>query len=183
MAEALVEVKIMGLVPSSSGIAVFLGNEEKVFSIHVDGGVGTNIALILQGNKRERPLTHDLISLIFKAFSISVERIVINDLRNDTYYARITLKMSNEIHTRITEIDARPSDCLAIALEAGKKIHVASKVWNEVVDISATLNEMKEKLEYSDIDDLFREANDEDEDEDSDDEDEEHDDDQESGKS
>ncbi|MDR0532603.1 MAG: bifunctional nuclease family protein [Verrucomicrobiales bacterium] len=182
MAESLVEVKILGLVPSSSGIAVFLGNDEKAFSIHVDGGVGTNIALILQGNKRERPLTHDLIGLIFKAFSISVERVVINDLRNDTYYARLTLKMENEVHTRITEIDARPSDCLAIALEAGKKVFVAPKVWNEVVDISATLEEMKEKMEHSDIDDLFGGANDEedDDDEDSDDEDE---DDQESGKS
>jgi bifunctional DNase/RNase len=172
MAEALVEVRILGLVPSNDGIAVFLGNEEKAFSIHVDGGIGTSIALILQGGKRERPLTHDLINLIFKAFSVSVQRVVINDLRHDTYYARLTLKMSNEIQTRITEIDARPSDCIAIALEAGVRLYVAEKVWHEVQDVSASLDEMKEKMEHSDIDDLFGHANDEDEEDDEEDDDE-----------
>jgi len=141
------EVRIVGLVPSSSGIAVFLGNEEKTFSIHVDQGVGTNIAILLKGQKRERPLTHDLIGLIFQSFGISVERIVINDLRNDTYYARITLKARNEVHNKITEIDARPSDCLAIALQAGKPVFVAERVWAQVVDITKQLEQMKEKLE------------------------------------
>ena len=164
MTDALTEVKILGLVPSSSGIAVFLGNEEKAFSIHVDGGVGMNIALILQGSERARPLTHDLMSMIFKAFSISVERVVINDLREDTYFARLTLRMSNEVQTRISEIDARPSDCLAIALEAGKPIYVAPKVWNEVTDVTETFNAMKEKFEQSDIDELFGDAIDDDED-------------------
>jgi bifunctional DNase/RNase len=108
MAEDLIEVKIVGLVPSNSGIAVFLGNGEKTFSIHVDHGVGTSIALLLKEQKRERPLTHDLIHLIFRAFNVSVERIVINDLRDDTYFARLTLKAENEVHRKITEIDARP---------------------------------------------------------------------------
>jgi bifunctional DNase/RNase len=145
--DALHEVRIVGLVPSSSGIAVFLGNEEKTFSIHVDQGVGTNIAILLKGQRRERPLTHDLIGLIFQSFGITVERIVINDLRNDTYFARITLKARNEIHNKITEIDARPSDCLAIALQAGKPVYVAEKVWRQVVDLTKQLEQMKEKME------------------------------------
>ncbi|MDR1303723.1 MAG: bifunctional nuclease family protein [Verrucomicrobiales bacterium] len=179
MTEALIEVRILGLMPSGHDIAVFLGNEEKVFSIHVDGGVGANIALILQGNQRERPLTHDLIGLIFKAFAISVERVVINDLRNDIYYARLILKMDDAAHTRITEIDARPSDCLAIALETGKRVFVTPKVWREVSDLSATLEEMQHKLECGAIDDLLGNACDE---EDADDG-EARDDDQASGKS
>ena len=162
MAEKLIEVKILGLVPSNTGIAVFLGNGEKTFSIHVDHGVGTNIALLLRGEKRERPLTHDLIGLIFKAFAITVERIIINDLRDDTYFARITLRAENEVHKKITEIDARPSDCLAIALEAGKKIFVARRVWDQVSDISQMFEEMKEKFEQGGGDDDIEE---EDEDE------------------
>jgi bifunctional DNase/RNase len=113
-----------------------------------------------------------LISLIFRAFSISVERVVINDLRNDTYYARLTLKMGNEVHTRISEIDARPSDCIAIALEAGKKIFVASKVWNEAIDVTETLVELKEKMEHGNIDELFGNVKDEDDDDDQDDDEE-----------
>jgi bifunctional DNase/RNase len=155
MAEDLIEVKIVGLVPSNSGIAVFLGNGEKTFSIHVDHGVGTSIALLLKEQKRERPLTHDLIHLIFRAFNVSVERIVINDLRDDTYFARLTLKAENEVHRKITEIDARPSDCVAIALEEKKPIYVAASVWNSVSDISSLLENLKHEEEESDPDDLF----------------------------
>lgn len=146
MSEDLIEISILGLFPSNSGVAVFLGNDEKAFSIHVDHGIGASIAMLLRGQKRERPLTHDLIDLIFKSFNISVERIVINDLRNDTYFAQLTLKAENEVHKKITEIDARPSDCLAIALEEAQPIYVAKSVWDKVTDISSVLQEMKEKM-------------------------------------
>lgn len=155
MAEELIEVKIVGLVPSNSGIAVFLGNEEKTFSIHVDHGVGTSIAMLLKDQRRERPLTHDLISLIFRSFQISVERIVINDLRNDTYFARLVLKAENEIHRKITEIDARPSDCVAIALEEQKPIYVAASVWERVSDITSLLENLKQDPDENDPEDLF----------------------------
>ena len=59
-----IQVQILGLMPAANGMAVFLGNDTKTFSIHVDHGVGTSIALLLKGEKRERPLTHDLIHLI-----------------------------------------------------------------------------------------------------------------------
>jgi bifunctional DNase/RNase len=157
MSENLIPVRIVGLMPAGSGMAVFIGNEEKTFSLHVDQSVGMAIAILLKGEKRERPLTHDLMSLIFVAFNISVERIIINDLRNDTYFARLTLKAENEIHKKITEIDARPSDCLAIALETGKPIMVSKIVWDQVTDITPLLEEMKKKYE---------EGIDEDEDED-----------------
>lgn len=141
------EVRVVGLVPSGSGIAVFLGNPEKTFSIHVDHAVGMTIAMLLRGHQRERPLTHDLIGLILKSFGISVERVLINDLRNDTYFARLTLKARNEVHNKISEIDARPSDCIAIALLHEKPIFVAEKVWSRVQDISEQLEQMKEKMQ------------------------------------
>lgn len=136
-AEELIPVRIVGIMPASTGMAVFLGNEEKTFSLHVDQGVGMAIAILLKGEKRERPLTHDLISLLFTAFNITVERVIINDLRNDTYFARITLRAENEIHKKVAEIDARPSDCIAIALETDKPILVSPNVWNQVTDISS----------------------------------------------
>jgi lysyl-tRNA synthetase class II len=57
------------------------------------------------------------------------------------------LRAENEVHKKITEIDARPSDCLAISLETGKPILVAQSVWEQVTDISALLEEMKKKLQ------------------------------------
>ncbi|MFQ3671196.1 MAG: bifunctional nuclease family protein [Verrucomicrobiia bacterium] len=147
MGETLIPVRILGLMPADSGVAVFLGNSEKAFSIQVEHGIGHTIAMLLRGDKRERPLTHDLIKMVFQAFQITVERIVINDLRNDTYFARLTLKSANEVHKMITEIDARPSDCLAIALETKKPVYVAQRVWDQVTDLSGYFNKMKKKLE------------------------------------
>jgi bifunctional DNase/RNase len=153
----------MGLIPSNNGVAVFLGNEEKTFSIHVDHGVGTNIALLLRGEKRQRPLTHDLINLIFQAFTISVVKIVINDLKDDTYFARLVLRAENEVHRKLAEIDARPSDCLAIALETQTPIYVSAKVWDQVSDITDVFEEMKKKFDEHGLDDTDEGGDDEDE--------------------
>jgi uncharacterized protein len=149
MADVLTEVRIVGLIPSSQGVTVFLGNEEKMFSIHVDHGVGTSIAMLLRGEKRPRPLTHDLIGLIFQAFTISVVKIVINDLKGETYFARLVLMAENEVHRKMAEIDARPSDCLAIALETESPIYVSAKVWDQVLDVSEVFEEMKLKFDQS----------------------------------
>ena len=146
MAIDAIQVQILGLMPAASGMAVFLGNETKTFSIHVDHGVGTSIALLLKGEKRERPLTHDLIHLILKGFGISVDKVIINDLRNDTYFARLTLRQIGPGGTSITEIDARPSDCVAVALETGKPIYVSKEVWDKGSDMTSFLQELKKKF-------------------------------------
>ncbi len=146
MASDAIQVQILGLMPAASGMAVFLGNDTKTFSIHVDHGVGTSIALLLKGEKRERPLTHDLIHLILKGFGISVDKVIINDLRNDTYFARLTLRQIGPGGTSITEIDARPSDCVAVALETGKPIYVSREVWDKVSDMTSFLHELKKKF-------------------------------------
>jgi len=142
-----IQVQILGLMPAANGMAVFLGNETNTFSIHVDHGVGTSIALLLKGEKRERPLTHDLIHLILQGFSITVDRVIVNDLRNDTYFARLTLRQVGPGGTSITEIDARPSDCVAVALETQKPIYVAKSVWDKVSDMTPFLQELKKKFE------------------------------------
>ena len=71
------------------------------------------------------PLTHELIGYIFNAFDIKVERIVINALRSNTYFARIILKAQNEVHSKVIEIDARPSDCIVLATQAKASIFVS----------------------------------------------------------
>ncbi|MDZ4788045.1 MAG: bifunctional nuclease family protein [Blastochloris sp.] len=147
MAEVLTEVRIVGLIPSKNSVAIFLGNETKMFSIHVDHIVGTNIALLLRGEKRKRPLTHDLINLIFQAFTIRVTKIIINDFKDETYFARLVLQAENEIQRKIVEIDARPSDCMAIAVETKTPLHVSAKVWDNVADSSDLFEEMKQNFE------------------------------------
>ena len=70
----------------------------------------------MQGTKKERPLTHDLVANILRALGAKIERAIVNDLKLGTYYARLVLIVENELkQKKIIEIDARPSDCIAMA--------------------------------------------------------------------
>ena len=77
MSKPVVEVQIRGLAATSGVCAVFLGNEEKVFVIYVEQSVGLAIALFMQGTKKERPLTHDLLANILRAFEAKIERVIV----------------------------------------------------------------------------------------------------------
>src|SRR6185436_4417343 len=114
MKSDVVPIEIRGILPANSGWAIFVGNDEKVFVIQVEQKMGEIIGMFLHDTPKERPLTHDLMSSVFKGFNITVERVIITELKNSTYYARLILQQENELGRKIIEIDARPSDCLAI---------------------------------------------------------------------
>src|ERR1700733_12948411 len=111
MKNDVLPVEIRGILPAASGCAIFVGNTEKVFVIQVEHNMGAVIGMFLNETHKERPLTHDLIASIFKGFGISVERVIITELKNSTYFARLILKQENELGRKLVEIDARPSDC------------------------------------------------------------------------
>src|SRR2546430_14976955 len=115
MKNDVVPVQIRGILPANSGCALFVGNDDKVFVINVEPNMGQIIGMFLRDVPKERPLTHDLIQSIFKGLSITVERVVITELKNSTYFARLIIQQQNELSRKIVEIDARPSDLLAIA--------------------------------------------------------------------
>src|SRR5918996_1191523 len=129
MKNDVVPVEIRGILPANSGCAIFVGNEEKVFVIQVEHNMGAIIGMFLRDTPKERPLTHDLISSILKGFSITVERVVITELKNSTYFARLILQQQNELGRKLVEIDARPSDCLAIAAAQKRPIYVAASLF------------------------------------------------------
>mgnify|MGYP005834194323 CR=1 FL=1 len=144
MKNDVVPVQIRGILPSPSGVAIFLGNEDKTFVIQVDNNMGMVISMFLRDAPKERPLTHDLINEIFDGLGISVERVVITELRNSTYYARLILKQENELGVKIVEVDARPSDCIALATARKRPILVARRLFDEVEDMSELLAKMNE---------------------------------------
>ncbi len=144
MKRDVLPVEIRGILPAASGCAIFVGNDEKVFVIQVEHNMGAVIGMFLQKTPKERPLTHDLMATVFDGFGISVERIVITELKNSTYFARLILQQQNELGRKILEIDARPSDCLALATAQKKPIYVSAKLFEQVEDMSAVLNRMNE---------------------------------------
>ena len=135
-------VQVRGILPANSGAAIFLGNDEKVFIIQVKTNMAQVIGNFLRDAPKERPLTHDLLADVFRGFGIEVERVVITELKNSTYFARMILKMENELGTKIVELDARPSDCLAIASAQKVSVYVSNSLFEEVEDMSDYLDQI-----------------------------------------
>ena len=146
MSKPVVEVQVRAVVATSGGYAVFLGNEDKVFVMFVDQDVGMAIAMFMEGTQKERPLTHDLLANVLRALGAKIERVIVNDLKRSTYFARLVLSAENESQQKkIIEIDARPSDCIAMATQQRAPIYVSLDVWEEVEDMTEVLRKMQEE--------------------------------------
>jgi bifunctional DNase/RNase len=140
----VIPVKVRAVIPAKEhGCAIFVGNSEKVFTIYVDASIGAAISMFMQNVQKERPLTHDLIGHILRALNVKLERVIINDLQGGTYFARLILRASNSVQQEVVEIDARPSDSIALAVQADAAIYVARKVWDEVENVSELLRSLE----------------------------------------
>jgi uncharacterized protein len=144
MKNDVLPVEIRGILPANTGYAIFVGNPRKVFVIQVEHNMGAVIGMFLRQTPKERPLTHDLVNSIFKGLNVTIERVIITELKNSTYYARLILKQENELGTKIVEIDARPSDCLALATAQKRPIYVSSALFEQVEDMSEYLERLSE---------------------------------------
>ncbi|MBU1693104.1 MAG: bifunctional nuclease family protein [Verrucomicrobia bacterium] len=137
--EVLVEVK--GLVPTQSGVGIFLGHGDKVIAIFVDHSVAAAITMFMHHLKKPRPLTHDLIGSILAGLGVKAQKIVVNDLKDDTFFARLFLVQENEMGRNLVEVDSRPSDAIAVALQQGCPIYVTRAVWERAEDMSWALKQ------------------------------------------
>ena len=115
-----------------------------------------SITIELQGVAVARPLTHDLLKTVVVNLGGKVSQVVVNDLRNDTFYARILLSVNG----RQMEIDARPSDAIALAVRARVPIYVAEAVMDAASivpeeDIDAERADTDARLSQSPFGDLI----------------------------
>jgi len=150
----VVTVSIKGVMPTANGCAVFIGNDDKTFVIYVDHSVGNAIQMTLKGEKKERPLTHDLIGSILLGLGAELEHVLVNDAREGTFFARILLRMENELGRKIIEIDARPSDSIVLALQHERPLYVARAVFDGVDDMSEVLERvLKQQAEEGEAED------------------------------
>lgn len=146
--DRLVRVEPVALMPTPAGAAVFLGDGKKVIVFYIDPGIGASINAVLAGVRPPRPLTHDLFAKTLEAFGAEVLHTVIVNVDQDVFYSRLFLKAENEIMERkIVELDARPSDCLALAVRHNAPIFVAPHVWKALPDVSETLQELRDRGE------------------------------------
>src|SRR5436309_11025093 len=102
--------------------------------------------MFMREMSKERPLTHDFMAHLMTAVGANVERVIINDLKNATYYTRMIIATENELQQKkIIELDARPSDSIAMATQQKAPIYVSQEVWDEVEDMSDVLRKMEEE--------------------------------------
>jgi len=120
---------------SKAYTVIILGNEEKQFAIYTDPIVGRNLQILLTGEIHQRPYTHDLLGLIFKGLDIRLKQVVINNIEDTTYFARLFLEQPSEGQNQILEIDARPSDCLTLALMHNAPVFCRKDVLENAVPI------------------------------------------------
>ena len=141
------EFKIKGLImdPLTNSPIVILQSLEKNTLLPIWVGIfeANAIALQIERIDTPRPLTHDLIKNILLQLDANVDKIVVTDLQENTFYAVIHLRMNGD---RIT-IDCRPSDAIALALRTDAPIYVTEEVINNSRNISLE----KENLDSEDI--------------------------------
>ncbi len=139
MDNSVVAVSVKGVMPTSNGCAVFLASDAKTFVIYMERAIGEAIQRAVNGEQAERPMTHDLMITLLDGLGAEVERVVINDVKEGTFFARLIVSMENELGHKIVEVDARPSDSIVLALTSEKPLYAAQIVLDAVDDMTEIL--------------------------------------------
>ncbi|MDQ2687096.1 MAG: bifunctional nuclease family protein [Armatimonadota bacterium] len=133
---ARVEVTVFGVfmhqeteLPSQYTFTLY-DSQERRMSIFCGQFEAWAISFALDGQVPERPMTHDLTVSLLEAAGATVTEAAITDLRDEIFYAALTLQLTDGT---VREIDARPSDAIALALRAKCPIFVAADVWEATV--------------------------------------------------
>jgi bifunctional DNase/RNase len=122
-----VEVKVIRIEPQrEGGAAILLGRPDKsaLLPIFVGQTEALSIALRQKGEHYERPLTHDLVDALMRELGGQLVKVQIDELRNNTFVGSIFVRTGE----RVAEIDARPSDAIALAIGNHVPIYCATKV-------------------------------------------------------
>ena len=135
MDSELIPIQFNKIMQSPSYTVFILGTEAKQFAIYTSPHVGEQIQMDLADQVKPRPYTHDLINSIFKGLDINILHVVINDVQDTIYYARLFVEQEIGDKMQIMEIDARPSDCLSLALKNNVPIFCTKEVFDKVISI------------------------------------------------
>jgi uncharacterized protein len=134
MLSEVTEVKVGALIMdpnSSTPIIVLKGvDSDVILPIWVGNYEANAIALEIEKIAPQRPMTHDLIKNIIKELGLEVKKVIINNLKENTFYAQIYLAQENG---QMVLLDARPSDAIALALRFDTSIYIS----NHILELTA----------------------------------------------
>jgi len=130
--------------PKQMSPVVLLADGDNIMPIFVGHAEAMSIHLALRKERSPRPMTHDLIVSLVSELGGTVERILIDDLDEGTFYARLVVGTQDSQK----EIDARPSDCIAIAVRTDSPVHVRKSLFDQVAVESSELEGVSSLDEY-----------------------------------
>jgi bifunctional DNase/RNase len=151
----MVEMELVGVrveLPSNTPIVLLRETEgdHRMLPIFIGGPEATAIALALEGVVTPRPMSHDLMKDLVEALGAEVERVVVTDLQEGTFYADLHLRTE----TTSLQVSSRPSDAIALAVRTGSPIFAEEAVLDEVAysvddgdDREQVVEEFKEFIE------------------------------------
>jgi bifunctional DNase/RNase len=137
-------IKGLMLDPVSNSPIVVLKDDDEKFFLPIWVGIfeANAIALQLENVTTPRPMTHDLLRNMISELDGHVTRVVINDLRDSTFFAQIRMTVG----AKTLEVDARPSDAIALALRTEAPIFVAQSVLDQAQTITPEGDDQDEKM-------------------------------------
>ena len=149
----MIEMKVMGIaldVRTNSPIVVLHDlDNRKALPIWIGSAEASAIIRCIEGLTVARPMTHDLITNIIQQVGYKVDKIEINDVEKETYYATIYLSKGEEV----LEIDSRPSDAIAVAMRADAPIYVTANV---LMNGSVSTDSAKDEEEAQEFKDFIQ---------------------------
>lgn len=131
--QEIIPLKFDKVMQSRAYTVIILAAPNKKFAIYTEPNCGKLLQIHLTETAKPRPFSHDLMQMIFRGFDIRVKQVVINDLQDTIYFARLFLEHQEKEILHIIEIDARPSDCIHLALLTQAPLYCTKKVLEEVV--------------------------------------------------
>lgn len=129
----LIQLTFDKIMQTKAYTVVVLGAHDKRFAIYTDPNVGKMLQMYLTGVEKSRPLTHDLMNNIFRGYGIKVKQVVITDVQDTVYMARLFLEQKVGTLTHIVEVDARPSDCITLALMNNVPVYCTREVLEKTI--------------------------------------------------
>lgn len=135
MESELIPVSFHKILQSRTYTVIILETPQKKFPIYTDPQVGRNIQIYLTEEHKPRPFTHDLINAILDGLNIHLLQIVINDIEDSIFFARLFLEQQIGEERHILEIDARPSDCITLALMKNIPVFARQEIVERAIPI------------------------------------------------
>jgi len=140
-----VPVKVRGVyfvstITGPQAVVFIAADNERMVPIYIGLAEAISIDIALRHETTPRPMTHDLMKTVMDNFNIKIDRIIIDDLDEQVFYARLMPKDTG----REIEVDARPSDCIALAVRMNASIFIEPGIFEKVAvdkkDIEAAGN-------------------------------------------